>query len=339
MELLDYWRRAKDHLDREFALWIPEWVDHASTVRLDTVRRSIAAGKKSRGCLVCLSCEALGGELGAAIPQAVAVECIHTASLIHDDYVDGDRMRRNHPAIWTIEGSRSAVLLADIMFATAIRKMVQVGRRDAEILASAIATMAKGAYREYRLAADGSSASLESEEHAKLYEHIIRLKTGTLFAAAAQLGALAACDDPQLSKRAFSFGMLMGEAYQIADDLTEIRDLRLNGLDEPARIIPLFPAIRYFAGTHAQALLAICRQTPNEVTRAGNHLLQDIESAMQCEITARSNMAERELEDFPSGPYARLLRELPHFTIRLLLEPHAVECKPTTLDSITFEQS
>ena len=108
----------------------------------------LAEGKRLRGSLTCLVAEALGGTLEQALPAALAVEVIQAASLVHDDFVDGDTLRRGRPAAWTLLSARRAVLLADLMFATAIEKMTQAGGREGETLAHAIAAMAQGAFQE-----------------------------------------------------------------------------------------------------------------------------------------------------------------------------------------------
>jgi geranylgeranyl pyrophosphate synthase len=127
------------------------------------------------------------------------------------------------------------VLLADLMFATAIEKMAQVGAREGQTLAHAIAAMAQGAFQE--------SLGVGNAHDWEAYHSIIQLKTGSLFAAAARLGALAAGANQRMVKAATQFGALTGEAYQIADDLAdgggtgapELLQARIAPLVEQAR--------------------------------------------------------------------------------------------------------
>ena len=149
----------------------------------------------------------------------MAIECVQAASLIHDDFIDGDTLRRDRPATWTVLGPRRAVLLGDVIFATALRRMAELGREDGVVLAKAIATMAAGAYQEpLALSELAQDAGLDA---ARLYPRLIYLKTGVLFGAAAQLGALAAAVSAPLAARAFEYGVWIGEAYQIADDVQD----------------------------------------------------------------------------------------------------------------------
>ncbi len=148
---------------------------------------SLEGGKKIRGGLLCMLNSALGGVLESAIPRANAVELIQTASLIHDDFVDQDTVRRNRPATWTLVGARRAVLLGDVMFASAIKMMSDLSQEDGSVISDAIAQVARGAIHEpldpLLLIGEIESNRLDG----RLYEKIIHLKTGILFGAACRL--------------------------------------------------------------------------------------------------------------------------------------------------------
>ena len=148
----------------------------------------IEGGKHVRGAVALAVCDALGGETERALESAVAIECIHAASLIHDDFVDGDRVRRGQPAAWVVHGSRRAVLLADVVFATALQRSAELGRREVMTLARSIAMVAAGAYRELRGARD-----VDRRAAADIYERTIELKTGALFAAGFEAWPLVIC--------------------------------------------------------------------------------------------------------------------------------------------------
>ena len=188
---LEYWDGLRDRLDREILQSVPDIYGDLPARQAEAMHRSLGAGKRIRGCLVSLICESLGGELEASISKAVAIECIQAASLIHDDYVDGDEIRRDRPAEWTLQGSRQAVLLGDVMFATAIGRMVADGVEEGRLAANVIASMAKGAYQEHlervAIQRQGSAAWRTPEAD---YERIINLKTGTLFATRRNSGPL-----------------------------------------------------------------------------------------------------------------------------------------------------
>lgn len=280
----EFHRRLKRRIDAELEVRLAEWFPGLPHAHLNTLRQVLADGKRLRGSLACLVAEALGGRADDALPAALAVEIIQAASLVHDDFVDGDVARRGRAAAWTILSPRRAVLLADVMFATAIEKMADAGGRESATLARAIATMAQGAFQE----------TLAPGRDSEAYNRIIYLKTGSLFAAAARLGALAAdAGSPQV-EAASDFGALAGKVYQIADDLADLRRLDSSNCVAPAQLQALAPALLYFTGN-----LQLAGSVP---------LLRD---RMEDEIRLLIGRASDSLGPFPECDATRMLGELP----------------------------
>ena len=269
----------------------------------------IENGKKLRASLLLAVCEALGGSAAQALPSAAVIECVHAASLIHDDLVDGDRTRRDRPATWVVHGSRRAVLLADVMFATALHRSAELGKQEMIAVSHAIAMLALGAYEEqfdsHELEARGASRATQRAR----YDRVIRLKTGSLFAAAAELGALAAGASPTLCRAASEFGVRIGEAYQIADDLHDV-------LSAPRGE----SILQDRCGSQA-SFLATFDETPErwtEIHRAGaqlpDHFRFDAEhaaAAMEKEIERRIQLARDALAPLPAGPQLAFLHWAP----------------------------
>lgn len=317
MEFDGYWHQIRAQIDEQLAVWIPEFFSDLTAQQGETIRQTLDAGKRTRGCLVCLTCGALGGDIEAAIPRAVAIECIQAASLVHDDYVDGDQVRRNRPATWTLEGARKAVLLADMMFATVIQKMVQTSACDGEIVARVIATIARGAYQEHLDLSDLALALAKGSYRPEFYDKIIHLKTGTLFGAAAQLGAVAAGASAHVSKDAFNFGARLGEAYQIADDLADVCRIGHRQGGSPPSISVLVPVLLYFAREYTTEVLSLLKERPNALSKFSKIALLAVKMNMRREISARLDLATIEIIDFPENSYTRLLREMPKEIIRM----------------------
>ena len=126
----EYWGAHKPILDEAFRREVSGLLENIPFRQRAALMATLEAGKKIRGCLACLINDALGGDPEAAIPRAVAIELIQAATLIHDDFVDQDPIRGNKPAAWTLEGARRAVLIGDIIFATAIKMMMDLSRED-----------------------------------------------------------------------------------------------------------------------------------------------------------------------------------------------------------------
>ncbi len=244
----DYAKNLKPLLDEAFNSHMERLLGNPAPCGFVRERELLAGGKKIRGSLLCLVAEALGGAMEDALPRAVAVEMIQTATLIHDDYVDQHPSRRNRAAAWTLEGGRRAVLLGDIIFASAIHMMSEIGRDDGLIVSRAIAEISRGAYHE-PLDPSALLAAIENNRFdAGLYPKIISLKTGVLFGAACELGAVAAGADDKTAQSWRRYGQKIGEAYQIADDLHDVKQCLINNYVNAGEMAAIAPALLFFAG-------------------------------------------------------------------------------------------
>lgn len=315
-----YMESLKPLLDADFTGHMISLLGDMKHVRsLDTMQ-TLRGGKTIRGCLLCLIAEAFGGGLESAIPRAVAVELIQTASLIHDDFVDQHRVRRHRPAVWTLEGARKAVLLGDIIFASAIRMMSEIGRIDGLIISKAIAEISLGAFREpMNLLA--LFEEIEPGGETSFYERIIYLKTGALFGAACRLGAAAARNNERLQRAWGRYGVGIGEAYQIADDLHEIEQILTTRSMAKSEMISLAPALVSFVqGSRPHILDALRRKSACAKEEMLEHC-EDAAKAMKAEIKKRLQTAVAEIEmDIPANKYGALVREAPWEIIHMFNE-------------------
>lgn len=275
---------------------------------------ALAGGKKVRGCLSCLISDSLGGHPDAAIPRAVAVEMIQAATLLHDDFVDQDGTRRGKPAVWTVEGARRAVLIGDVIFASAIAMMSELSASDGAAASRAIAEVAQGALREPLDPRELARAIAAGRISGALYEKIIQLKTGVLFGAACRLGAIAAGAGARLAESAYRYGLHIGEAYQIADDLQEVKEHRSRRSIRPERMMALAPALLHFIGEEEAGpyLLASLRGECGNFDESASAFFACAARLMEDEIACRLGLAAAEIEvNFPESGYGRLLRTAP----------------------------
>jgi hypothetical protein len=307
----EYWQATGECLDSEFERALPRFFDRLSASHVGAVRDVLIGGKRLRGCLLCLVNDAFGGTRAAAIPRALAVECVHAASLIHDDLVDGDTSRRNRAATWTTEGPRRAVLLGDLMFANALRRMTELGRDDGLALAEAIAAMATGAYQEPLVQADVMRAL--HIDRSNLYAELISCKTGILFGTAARLGALAAGMSAALAALAFEYGARTGEAYQIADDLQDLVERPAEGPAMATQLALLAPALWHFCPESQ-----LPHQASSLTREHAARLRPRLRSGMLAAIEARLQEAMAAAEQFPGGPHKVMLRSAPRAIVRIM---------------------
>ena len=213
-----------------------------------------AGGKRMRPLLVLLSAKALGGINDAHIRFAAVVEFIHTATLLHDDVVDLSTLRRGIPTANAEFGNAPSVLVGDFIYTRAFQLMVGLGNMALlEHMAEATNTIAAGEVMQLVHAGD-------PDTQAEQYQEIIRRKTAALFAAACHGAALLHNTSTAKADALHDYGMHLGVAFQLADDLLDYAgDPAQTGknvgddLSEGKITLPLIHAMK--VGSEADRLL------------------------------------------------------------------------------------
>ena len=173
-------------------------------------------GKRLRPSLLILVARAFKPEPNALINAAAGVELLHTASLVHDDDIDHAALRRGRPTLSTQVSSVTAILIGDFLFAqSAILAAATESTRVVSVFASTLGDLCQGQIREM-LESHALDQSLDQ------YETRIYGKTASLFAGAAEMGAIigGASEDQVVGIRAF--GRDLGMAFQIVDDVLDV---------------------------------------------------------------------------------------------------------------------
>ena len=194
----------------------------------------------------------MGVDTDLLVHGSAAVEMIHTASLLHDDVIDGGLVRRGLPTFWVEKGKAGAILLGDLMLFKAVDLMCRVaeGRYTHELVK--LTGEVCEAESEQELLLQGADSKLE------VCQSIARRKTGALFAFAALLGAEG---HPELHAPLKEAGYLLGTAYQLADDILDIRGSEADsgktlGTDAARDIVSAARLDDVDLRAHLQALLA-----------------------------------------------------------------------------------
>lgn len=172
-------------------------------------------GKRLRPLLTLASAELCGYQGKRHISLAACVEFIHTATLLHDDVVDESSLRRGNKTANMLWDRKSCILVGDFLFSRALEMMVEDGSQDIlEILSNASTTITEGEVLQLTASHD---LNLSKETYLK----IIEAKTACLFAAAAEIGAIAG--DANLSQRKAlrEYGLNLGMAFQLMDDVLD----------------------------------------------------------------------------------------------------------------------
>ena len=182
------------------------------------------SGKRIRPLLCLLACMAAGGEWQKAVPAAAAVELLHSFSLIHDDIQDQSPTRRGKATVWKIWGSPQAINSGDAMLAyahIAMSRLFEQGVAPATVvralrrLDETCIELTKGQY---------ADMSFEHRDDVTLEEYIqmIKRKTSVLLELCAELGALIAGKDEETIHHFAGFGLNLGLAFQVKDDILGI---------------------------------------------------------------------------------------------------------------------
>jgi hypothetical protein len=317
----EYMETVRPRLEDAFEKELSSLLGNITLRDISSLMTAIEGGKKIRGCLSLMVSDGLGGNFGAAVHRAVAVELIQAATLIHDDFVDQDTVRRDRPAVWTLEGARRAVLIGDVIFATAIKMMSDLSREDCLAVSHAIAQVSKGALHEPLDPAGLAKEIASNRFSGQLYENIIHLKTGILFGTACHLGAIAAEANQELRKISYQYGLRIGEAYQIADDVKEVKLHLLRRTILPKQMAMLAPALLHFTSKMRPFILNVLEGNCTDLEGPVLEFFGAAAEFMENEIEHRLQSAVSEIEEnFPNNGYSDLAKRAPQDIIKMFNE-------------------
>jgi geranylgeranyl pyrophosphate synthase len=184
-------------------------------------------GKRLRPALALAAAEAAGAAPERALPMAVAVELVHTYSLIHDDLpcMDDDALRRGRPTVHVAHGEAEAVLAGDALQALAFEVLLDAPGADAAAARDAALELARAAGARGLVGGQVDDLRFDAEQaDAKRVESVHARKTAALFASAVCGGARLAGADADALRRLRDFGERLGIAFQIADDALDRDD-------------------------------------------------------------------------------------------------------------------
>jgi len=176
-----------------------------------------SGGKRLRPLLLLLAAKPFEYDLEPLVPAAAGVELLHTASLVHDDTIDTSQLRRGQPTLNSLFDTGTVILIGDYLFAqSAILAAATMNPRVVAVFASSLADICDGQLREVFTA---HRLDQSTEE----YAHRIYGKTASLFAGAAEMGAiLGGANEAQIDAMR-GFGGDVGMAFQIIDDVLDLR--------------------------------------------------------------------------------------------------------------------
>lgn len=255
----------------------------------------------------------------AARMLAASVEMIHLATLVHDDVIDKAETRRHVATVHRRWNTEASVLLGDFLFSRAFHLSATAGD------AAACALIGKATDRTCEGELNQMAARLEQSKSELDYFRIIRGKTGQLFGLSCRLGAKSALASQRQMAAASRFGLRLGLAFQIADDILDLTECTdntgkdaANDVQNGRRTLPILRALRFATPEETQNLEHLLTHAEDDAfqqIKALPCVAQGIESASQTaqQLVAR---ATTDLQHFCDGPERQLLAAIAKFAVK-----------------------
>ena len=277
-----------------------------------------AGGKRLRPMLTVIAARALGYAGDGHFQLAAIIEFIHTSTLLHDDVVDESDLRRGRKTANALWGNAPSVLVGDFLYSRSFQLMVELDSMPVmRVLADATNQIAEGEV--LQLLHVGNPDTSEAD-----YLRVISRKTAVLFAAATRLSAMLAGASPKLQQDLADFGMNLGMAFQIADDVldytADAAALGKNLGDDLAEGKATLPVIHALSKANPAVRGKIARIIADCDVEALGQVLEAIEkhgslaySRQMAEHYARA--AEANLTALPDNRWTRALHALARYSI------------------------
>ena len=275
-------------------------------------------GKRLRPLSVLLAARACGHQGQLHVPAAAIIEFIHTATLLHDDVVDGSDMRRGRNTANHVFGNEASVLVGDYLYSRAFQMMVELGDlRIQEVMANATNTIAEGEVLQLMNAHDPDTTE-------QRYLEVIYRKTAKLFEAGAQLAAILSGSSRETELSMIEYGRHLGTAFQLVDDVLDYtasaEELGKNLGDDLAEGKPTLPVIHALANAPPASAAQLRAAIENGGIDDLAQITRLIETSGGLEYTARKARQEKELAiealgRLPASNYRNALVALAEFAV------------------------
>lgn len=293
---------------------------HSDIPLIQTIARHIldSGGKRLRPLLVLLSARAFDYQGTEHHELAVIIEFVHTATLLHDDVVDQSKRRRGQKSANELWGNQASILVGDFLYSRAFQLLAKRSHADIiQLLSNTTNEIAEGEIAQL-------ASSFDATVNEADYRTIIYRKTASLFAAASEMGAVLINANEQQQQAMRAYGMHLGLAFQIIDDLLDYTaDAKVMGknrgddLAEGKMTLPLIHALAHcqakekeliqHAVTHGdisqlQSILAILSACGTQ-----DYVLQQAQQEI--------NQAQQTLATLPDSPAKKSLAAMGSFIL------------------------
>ncbi len=276
-----------------------------------------SGGKRIRPTMVILVGNMLGADVDRVITHAAAIEMLHTATLVHDDLIDGSFLRRGIPTLNAQWSPGATVLTGDYLFARAARLAAETGNLTLmESFARTLMTIVNGEITQL--------FDQETDDYLQSYYDRIYAKTASLFEVASEGAALLANSGPDTLEAMRSFGYHLGLAFQIVDDVLDFtadqHDLGKPVANDLRQGLITLPTILHLEDHPEDA----ARLNPLSRQEAGDQVLEELilkirgSGAIERSIDQAQQFVEQgeeQLRNIPSAPERDALYQLAHYVV------------------------
>lgn len=319
-ELLTNIRRPiVDDLKQLDQLILSELYSEISLIQAITKHIVSGGGKRLRPLVVIL-CARAAGFMGALehLELAAIIEFVHTATLLHDDVIDGSMMRRGRDTANAVYGNQASVLVGDFLYSRSFQILTRRSHVPImQVLANTTNAIAEGEVLQLMHCNDPSISEAT-------YYQVITRKTAKLFESACEIGAMLGNDNKTLHQAAAAYGLELGLAFQIIDDVLDYTaDSECMGknigddLAEGKPTLPLIYTLQHTSNDIKQKIVASIK------TGTKTHLTQILKAMHQCQAfdyciektKQHLDNADQAIAQFPASPYSTALQKLLEFAL------------------------
>ncbi len=301
-----------------------------STISNKKITSILTAGKRLRPLVAQLSFKVCTGgketpyQYQRFIESTVAIELAHTASLVHDDIIDKDKMRRGKPAFHVTEGIPRALLIGHRMLSIGFNIALNHGKKFAKLYVDTWDEVLNGELREVDYDAEYDGDAIKNDTGGitskskifKEYFKIINMKTASLFSSACKAGAIEAEASGEILDILANYGREIGLAYQLADDLVDLE----NGEMIDSVIIPLLTRLENKTVDNNSLKVNSIRK---KIAKNSSKIKQLYIDEIRRHVKKAENLSKS--ETIPSSPYKDLLMQAPSYIANRMLKEINIE--------------
>ena len=325
--IMDHKLRTKEMI-AEVDRALLKYVDHGKHDKLIRAMKHYpeAGGKRMRPIMAMLTAEAVGGRGKAALPFGCALEMVHNFTLVHDDVIDKDPVRRGRPAVHVAFDEPTAIIAGDALFARAYEVLA-----DTDVDGESLRRLLRSVSDTVFLVAEGQQMDVDNEDRTDVsrdeYLDMVEKKTAVLFACAAEGGAIIGRGTEMQIASMKEYARLMGIGFQIWDDVLGIKgDQKKTGkpvgsdIRNGKRTLIVLDALDRLEGDPRKHVLTDAlghEDASDEAVNAAIRLLEDIGSIAHAREFALdyAKRAKDLLSCLPECEEREMLRELVDYAV------------------------